>query len=161
MAGAMHPLGGLDHLATMLAIGLWAAQLGARLRWALPACFMLLMLAGAGAGLSGLAVGGVEQGIAASLLVLGLLIATAARLPAAACMLLAGTFAFFHGYAHGAEAPLQSAMGAYLAGMLLTTGCLHLAGLRLGSWLKQRGTTSMTRWIGGAAALLGVALLAS
>ncbi len=158
-AGALHPLAGLDHLATMLAIGLWAAQLGARLRWAVPASFMVLMLVGAG--LYGPAVGIGGQVIAASLLLLGVLMATAARLPVTDCLLLAGVFAFFHGYAHGAEAPAQSAAGGYLLGMLLTTGCLHLVGLGLGRWLEQRGAAALTRWIGGAAALLGVALLAT
>jgi urease accessory protein len=159
MAGALHPLGGLDHLATMIAIGLWAAQLGSRLRWAVPASFMLLMLVGACVGLYGPAVGAGGHFIAASLLLLGVLMATAARLPITDCLLLAGGFAFFHGYAHGAEAPSQSAAVSYLVGMLLTTACLHLVGLGLGRWLEERGATTLTRWIGAAAAVLGVALL--
>ncbi|MCK7580140.1 MAG: HupE/UreJ family protein [Chromatiales bacterium] len=54
---------------------------------------------------AGLALPAVEAGIAASLLVLGLLIATAVRLPVAVGALIAAVFAVFHGHAHGAEIP--------------------------------------------------------
>jgi urease accessory protein len=163
-AGVLHPLSGLDHLATMLAIGLWAAQLGTRLRRAVPASFMAVMLAGACVGLIGGSAGGFgmsDQIIAASLLLLGMLIAASARLPFSTCLLLAGGFAFFHGYAHGAEAPSQAAAAPYLAGMLITSATLHLVGLGLGRWLEQQGVATLTRWLGGAVAITGIALLAT
>ena len=160
-AGALHPLAGVDHLATLFAIGLWAAQLGGRMRLAVPAAFMLLMLAGAAAGLHGPVVDLAGQTMAASLLVLGVLMASAARLAAKDCLLLAALFAFFHGYAHGAEAPAQAGVAAYLAGMLLTTAAMHAAGVAVGAWLERRGGSALTRWTGGATALLGIALLAS
>lgn len=159
-AGALHPLLGMDHLATLFAVGLWASQGGRRLRCAVPATFMLLMLGGAALGLQGVAVSVAGQMIAASLLVLGVLMASAARLPARDCVLLAGLFALFHGYAHGAEAPVKTDAAAYLAGMLLTTAGLHAAGLGFGSWLQRRGAAALTRWVGGATALLGAVLLA-
>lgn len=37
VTGFIHPLTGWDHLMAMLAVGLWASQLGGRARWALPA----------------------------------------------------------------------------------------------------------------------------
>ena len=79
--GFAHPLGGLDHLLAMLAVGLYAARQAGAARLLLPAGFVLAMLAGAGLGALGLALPAVEAGIAASLLVLGLLVALAARLP--------------------------------------------------------------------------------
>lgn len=37
-AGLAHPLGGLDHLLAMVAVGFWAAHLGGNARWQLPWC---------------------------------------------------------------------------------------------------------------------------
>ena len=34
--GVLHPLLGADHVLAMLAVGLWAAQLGGRALWAVP-----------------------------------------------------------------------------------------------------------------------------
>ena len=40
MHGFEHPLGGLDHLLAMVAVGLWGAQSGGRALLALPAAFV-------------------------------------------------------------------------------------------------------------------------
>lgn len=142
--GFGHPIGGLDHLLAMVAVGLWAAQLGGRARWAVPAAFLGALAAGAALGAGGLAFGGVEQGIAASVLVLGLLVVTAARLPLAAGMAVAAVFAVFHGVAHGAEMPADASGAAYGLGFLAATALLHTAGLGLGvlatrapKWVRQ------------------------
>ena len=45
--GFLHPLGGLDHVLAMVAVGLYAAQLGGRSLWLLPSAFVGAMLAGA------------------------------------------------------------------------------------------------------------------
>jgi urease accessory protein len=157
--GVLHPLSGLDHLAAMLAVGAWAAQLGGRLRWALPASFVALMLAGAVLGLSGMYVGAAEQGIAASLCVLGLLLAFAVRLPAAVSVLLVSGFALFHGYAHGVAAPQAAALVAYMGGFILSTIALHVVGFVMGNALLRHHQPAALRWMGAAMAVGGVALL--
>ena len=119
--GFAHPLSGWDHLLAMIAVGLWAAQLGGRARWLVPSAFVGVMALGAALGHAGLMFPGVEQGIAASVLVLGLLIATAVRLPVAAGMALVGLFAGFHGIAHGAEMPATAGGLSYGAGFILAT----------------------------------------
>ena len=101
-AGFAHPFTGLDHLAAMLAVGVWSA-LAVRPVWVAPMAFVVMLAAGALAGFGGLAVPMVEPMIAASLLVIGLLVATRARLPLWAAAAAAGGFAFFHGAAHGLE----------------------------------------------------------
>lgn len=68
---------------------------------------------------SALALGGVslptvETGIASSVLVLGLLIVVAARLPLMASMMLVGVFALFHGHAHGQELPQAASALFYI-----------------------------------------------
>ncbi len=135
-SGITHPPGGADHLLAMLAVGLYAARQAGRQRWALPASFVLAMLAGAGLGALGIMLPAVEAGIAASVLVLGLLIAFAARLPVAAALPLVAGFALFHGHAHHAEMG-EGTLAAYAAGFALATAALHAAGYLVGRWLPQ------------------------
>jgi urease accessory protein len=75
-----HPFTGADHLAAMLAVGAWSA-LTVTPAWRAPAAFVALLVAGALAGFAGLWVPGVEPMIAASVLVLGLLVAVQKRCP--------------------------------------------------------------------------------
>jgi urease accessory protein len=145
-SGFGHPLGGLDHLLAMMAVGLWAAQLGGRARWALPAAFLTALAAGAALGANGGVFGGLEQGIAASVLVLGLLVVTAARLPLAAGIILSAVFALFHGVAHGAEMPVDASGAVYGLGFLGATALLHAAGLGLGVFAARA-----PKWVGQAA----------
>ena len=153
-AGMIHPFSGLDHLLAMIAVGAWAAQQGGRARWAVPLAFVAMMAAGGAWGSLGGWLPGVESGIAASVLVLGLLIAFSARLPLAAGMALAGAFALFHGYAHGVEMPSGSPL--YALGFVLSTALLHAAGLGAGLALKS----SLVRLGGAGLALAGMWMLA-
>ncbi|HTJ78769.1 MAG TPA: HupE/UreJ family protein [Rariglobus sp.] len=158
-SGFAHPLGGWDHLLAMIAVGLWAAQLGGRARWLVPAAFVSVMTLGAILGHGGMMIAGTEQGIAASVLVLGLLVATAARLPVALGMAVTGVFALFHGLAHGAEMPANAAGLQYGLGFVLATALLHAAGLGLGL-LTARKSAVIPQTAGAAIALVGVAMLA-
>ncbi len=157
-AGFAHPFSGADHLLAMIAVGLWAWQLGGRARWMLPAGFVFVMALGADAGRSHFIYPASEQMMAATVLVLGLLIATAAQLPLAAGVAVTGIFAFFHGAAHGTEMTGNHAF-ASAAGFLLATAVLHLAGLALGKW-SPRISVGATRLAGGAIAAAGIFLLA-
>lgn len=154
--GLVHPFTGADHLAAMLAVGFWSA-LAVRPAWVAPAAFVALLTAGAAAAVAGLAVPAVEPMIAASVLVLGLLVATRTGLPLVAAAALTGAFAFFHGAAHGMELAGDGAI-APLAGMVVATAALHAAGIALGGLVRNRRA-----WIaqasGGAVALLGASLL--
>ena len=151
-SGVSHPFSGLDHLLAMVAVGIWAAQGGGRRVWVMPIAFIGLMLAGGAAGLAGLPLSRVEYGIAASLLVLGLLIASASKLDVLFSAAIVGFIAIFHGHAHGAEIPLASGMLAYSAGFALATALLHCLGI-CGA-LLVRG--QLARLAGVAIALSGV-----
>ncbi len=157
--GALHPLSGLDHLLAMIAVGLWAAQLGGRARWLVPAAFVTVMALGAALAQSGVQLSGIEQAIAASVLILGILIATSAKLPTAASMALVGIFAAFHGFAHGAEIPATSQALSYGLGFILATALLHAAGVDLGTLAAQR-SGRITQAAGWAIAASGVVLFA-
>ncbi|GAA4336589.1 HupE/UreJ family protein [Variovorax defluvii] len=160
-AGFLHPLTGPDHLAAMVAVGLWSA-LTARRAWpdllAAPLGFALMLLVGALLGRAGVGWPAVEPMIAASLLVLGLLVFTQRRLPALAAGVLVGVFAVFHGVAHGQELADRSGAALTLAGMLAATVLLHAAGIALG-WALRHGDRWMPRLAGAAVAIFGVVLL--
>lgn len=131
-SGLLHPVTGLDHVIAMVAVGLWGAQLGGRLMWLLPVVFPVMMAVGAVPGIRGVALPGVEIGIALSGLFLGMAVLLAARPPAWVALSLVGIFAVFHGYAHGAELPDAGDPLAYGIGFVAATGLLHLCGIALG-----------------------------
>src|SRR5947207_2361009 len=89
-AGFGHPLSGLDHVAVMIAVGLWAAQKGGRAIWAWPAAFVAVMLAGGVLGVAHVAVPFVEPAILASVVTLGLMVASAIDLPVSAGVAVIG-----------------------------------------------------------------------
>src|SRR3954447_22713570 len=77
--GLLHPFSGLDHVLAMVAVGLWASQLGGRALWVLPLTFSVVMALGAAFGVSGVALPWIEIGIAGSVMVLGGAVALALR----------------------------------------------------------------------------------
>jgi len=103
--GFMHPLGVLDHVLAMVAVGLYATMIGGRALWSVPATFVGAMALGGALGASGIVAPFVEIGIAMSVIVLGLAVALRVSLPTIVVMALVGVFAIFHGHAHGAEMP--------------------------------------------------------
>jgi urease accessory protein len=129
MAGLTHPLVGLDHLLAMIAVGIWAGQLGGRAVWLIPLTFVSVMAAAATLASFGLLLPLMEPAIACSVLVLGLLIAGSVRLPTSAGALLVSLFAVFHGYAHGLELPQAGSPILYGAGFVLATALLHSLGV--------------------------------
>jgi urease accessory protein len=159
-SGLAHPFLGLDHVLAMVAVGLWAAQLGGRAVWAVPAVFVAVMLAGGALGMTGVALGPVELGIAASVVVLGALVTFGVRLPLAAAMALAGAFALFHGHAHGTELPEAASALGYACGFVIATALLHAAGIAAGLTLGRGGARPYLRLSGAAIAAAGVLIIA-
>ncbi len=136
--GFMHPVTGLDHVLAMLAVGLWGAQLGAPAMWLLPVTFPMVMAIGGLLGLLGVPLPGVEIGIAASAILLGLAVMTERRPPLIMAALVVGFFAIFHGHAHGTELPPGENGLLYSIGFVVATGCLHLVGIGIGTIHRWR-----------------------
>ena len=158
--GFLHPLGGVDHVLVMLAVGFWAAHLSGMARWGVPASFVAMMAAGGTAAMAGVTLPFVEAAIALSVAVLGGLIWARVRMPAAMGMALVGGFALFHGAAHGLAAP---AAAGYGFGFVAATAMLHAAGLGLGLAVSGKNTGLSARWAGaggGAMVAAGLALMA-
>ena len=148
MAGLTHPLVGLDHLLAMIAVGIWAGQLGGRAVWLIPLTFVSVMAAAATLASFGLLLPLMEPAIACSVLVLGLLIAGSVRLPTSLGALLVGLFAVCHGYAHGLELPQAASPILYGAGFVLATALLHGLGLGIGFALNSRQHKMLQRIAG-------------
>ena len=160
--GFMHPIGGLDHVLAMIAVGLLAANLGGRALWLVPVAFVAVMAAGGALGMAGVSVPFVESGIAVSIVVLGFAVALRVSLPTIAAMALVGVFAIFHGHAHGAEMPADASGASYAAGFLLATALLHAAGIALGLGIARIGEFAGRRAVqaaGGAMAVAGIVIL--
>ena len=159
VSGLAHPLFGPDHVVAMVAVGLWGAFLGAPAIILLPVVFPLVMAIGGVLGIIEVPIPAVETGIAASAIVLGLMVALAARPPLWIAIVLVGAFAIFHGYAHGKELPNGANAVAFSAGFVIATGALHLAGIAFGLLARWPAGRIAVRAAGGAIALTGVAYL--
>jgi urease accessory protein len=154
--GFAHPLTGFDHLLAMISVGLWGSVLGRPLIYALPIVFPSVMVLGAVLGMFAIPVPSIESGIALSVVVLGICIALSVRAPVWAAALIVGTFALFHGYAHGRELPSAADPLGYSAGFVLATGLLHVCGMCVGFVNERPGGAVVTRGIGGLIAAAGV-----
>lgn len=161
--GLMHPFTGLDHLLAMVAVGLWAVQLGGRARWALPAAFVGAMTLGSALGMGGAVLPLVEPMILASALVLGALVAFSVRLPLLASVAVVALGAVFHGHAHGAEIPAASSGWLTALGFVSSTAALHVAGIVGGLALQRLAKSRAVRAAGATiftvAVLLGAGLI--
>jgi urease accessory protein len=159
VTGLLHPVSGLDHVLAMVAVGLWGAQLGAPAIWILPVTFPLVMAVGGFLGLLGVPLPGVEVGIAASAVILGVLVASEARPPLVLAAVLVAFFAVFHGHAHGTELPAGESGLLYSLGFVVATGCLHAAGIALGLIHRWRSGRIVLRGAGAAVGVAGFVFL--
>jgi urease accessory protein len=157
--GIAHPLFGADHVAAMVAVGLWGAFLGTPAIVILPVVFPLVMAAGGVLAILGVPLPGVEFGIAVSAVLLGMMVALAARPPLWVAAAMVGVFAIFHGHAHGAELPPGADALAYSAGFVVATGGLHLAGIAFGVLARWPGGRIAVRAAGGLIAIAGLMFL--
>ena len=160
-AGFGHPLGGVDHVLAMVAVGILAAQLGGKSVWFVPASFIGMMIVGGLLGINGLAIPLVEIGIVGSVVVLGLVIAVGRHMRMGLAMALVGLLAVFHGHAHGTEMPVSASGIEYGIGFVIaTTGLIAMGvGLRVGGQkIADRIAPIAARATGGAIAATGAFL---
>src|SRR5437763_7306432 len=86
--GFAHPLGGLDHVLAMVAVGLYATMIGGRALWSVPATFVGVMALGGALGASGIVAPFVAIGISMSVIVLGPAVASRVSLHTSAVLAL-------------------------------------------------------------------------
>src|SRR5664280_906086 len=137
LAGFIHPFSGIDHLLAMTAVGLFAANLGGRALWAVPATFVAMMALGGVFGAAGVTP------------------------PVLAARALVGIFAIFHGHAHGTEMPVGGSGVVYGIGFMVATTLLHGFGITLGlaiRWFDDVPRRRAMQACGVAIALIGAGL---
>lgn len=159
LSGLEHPWSGLDHILAMIAVGLWGAQLGVPALWLLPITFPMMMSIGAFMGLIGVAVPGIEIGIALSAIVLGIMVLGELRPKLMVAAVLVGIFAIFHGHAHGTELPEGQSGLLYSMGFVIATGVLHGVGITIGVIHRWPLGKQILRGTGAIIALMGTVFL--
>ena len=160
--GFIHPITGIDHVLAMVAVGMFAANLGGRALWAVPLTFVGVMAVGGALGVAGVWIPLVEAGITVSVIVLGAAVALRWQWPIVAAMALVGLFAIFHGHAHGAEMPANASGAEYAAGFMIATALLHVVGIGISlglAKLSQRHSRRLLQASATAMAFVGVGIL--
>ena len=143
----------------MVAVGLWGAFLGAPAIWLLPIVFPLVMAFGGTLGIAGVPLPAVETGIAASAVVLGVMVALGVRPPLWIAGVIVAAFAIFHGHAHGTELPGFAHPAAYGAGFVAATALLHAGGVAIAFLVRRHAARLPLRIAGAAMAAVGGGLL--
>lgn len=156
--GFAHPFSGIDHLLVMTCVGLLAYRWGGKNIWLLPLGFVAVAGIGFMIGMHFPGIPGMEAGIAASLVAVGILTALEIRPRAYAGTLGVIAFAFFHGHVHGSAMPAAAAASLYASGFLSATLCLHAIGIGIG-WLVQNRPI-LLRLTGAGTALTGLWFIA-
>lgn len=159
LSGLLHPMMGLDHLLAMAAIGFWSIRQNTIMKNGAPLFVVVGMVLGAAIAWGGVSLPGVETGIAMSVLLAGVLIATLAKLPTAVGGTLVALFMVTHGYAHGAEMTEGASLMAYMAGFVIATLAITFVGRGLGM-LMLKVDNRITRALGGVVAVIGGVLAA-
>lgn len=161
--GFEHPIGGVDHVLAMAAVGVFAFVLGGRALILVPLSFVAMMVVGFALGIAQVEIPFVELGIALSSVVIGAASATGRSMPVALAAGLVGVFAVFHGHAHGSEMPSDTSGITYAAGFITATALLHLAGIAASMSVARligRHGKLAAQLAGGVFAFGGVGILA-
>lgn len=157
LSGLAHPVIGLDHLAFIVAMGVATGI--ASLNPVMPVVFIVASTLGVGLHVQGVALPAVELVVAASVLLIGALIAAGRALPTGGWLALFALAGLFHGYAFGESifGAERAPLAAYLAGLAIVQTVLA-TGIAL---IVRRGTADMMhpRLAGAAIAGIGITIL--
>ena len=165
VAGFLHPIFGYDHLLAMLSVGIVSAQLGGRAIWTVPSLFVTSMVVGGALGVMQVAFPLVEEGVALSVIILGLgIIFSRQQRNVPLTMLFVAFFGALHGHAHGVEMPNSASPIYYSFGFVVSTSLIHLLGVLVGYTLThqnrlQRGLTYLGAAVSGVGCFILVGLL--
>ena len=102
------------------------------------------------------------MGIAFSVLVFGLVIASSARVYISLIYVFVAIFAIFHGYANGLEITQLATSWSYVVWFMIGTVFLHIFGLYLGrSSEKNKLWTNLSTYAGAISAGIGLHIILS
>jgi urease accessory protein len=154
-----HPFTGIDHLLMMLCVGVLAGRIGGGMRWQLPLAFLGAMTAGWVLGANGFIIAGIDSGIAAGLIALGVMFIAKITPSRSIQIIIIAAFASLHGMAHGVELNGTTSLLIPLA-FLAATALLHGAGLLIAEMMPPRERQNAYRALGTLLAVVGGGLLA-
>jgi urease accessory protein len=162
LSGFAHPVIGPDHLLAIVAVGV--LSLGFARGGALAALFVVATIAGTGVHLVRVGIPAVEVLIAASVVVLGVLLVARRRAdgePIGAYAALAIGVGILHGYAYGESivGAETSPLAAYLLGFTLVQLAIVALVRRSARYLRGRLGSRALVASGGLVALAGAALV--
>jgi urease accessory protein len=167
ISGLAHPVIGIDHLAFVIAIGLLAA-LSTNLGMIIPTAFVVATAVGTGVHLQSINLPAPELIVAASVLLIGILLAQKPQVNLPLNLsLLAGISAIagiFHGYAYGESivGAETSALGAYLLGFCLIQLGISAIAFYLGKrTLTQANKSIWLRFVGFTVCGIGFTFLSN
>lgn len=152
-----HPFTGIDHLLMMLCVGVLAGRIGGAMRWQLPLTFLSAMTAGWALGANGCVIAGIDSGIAAGLIALGVMFIAKITPSNAMQTVVIAVFALLHGMAHGVELNGATSLSIPLA-FLAATALLHGTGLLIAALLPNEKQI-VHRILGALLTVIGGALL--
>lgn len=159
LSGLGHPIIGLDHFAAVVAVGCIASLHAAGAR--LVGGYVAMMMAGVAVHLAGASIPGAELWVAASVIALGLVLASRRDLGVLAALAVFAAVGLLHGYAlgesiYGAE---PTPLIAYLTGLTIIQSVIALAAMSLARLLTRRMAQAVPlRLIGAGIAGLGIAI---
>ena len=156
MEGIAHPFLGMDHLLAMLVVGVWGV-LRTQKAWLAPACFVIWLTIGTVLGQHGFVLPLLEPLVAASVMVLGIMLTHPFKLGVPAALVFIGGFAVSHGMAHGGE---LSAGASVIAGIIVGSAALHVAGMSI-AYLFLKDRPQLARRFGHVVAMVGGGLILS
>lgn len=160
MEGMSHPIVGLDHLLAMLCVGMISSRIGGKAIWQVPLCFVLIMALGCVIGFYGTTNSLIEPIISLSVIVFGVLFLVPRFLTLTATFVTVGLFALVHGVAHGIEMPIFVLPEIYIAGFMISTIAIHIAGVGIGELInKLPKAVRITQMTGGLLIISGTVLL--
>jgi urease accessory protein len=139
VAGLVHPLTGVDHLAAMTMVGLWSGLAFPRHRLRLPAIMLSALLAGFLYGIGGGVMAAPELLIQATLALIGLNLVLDIKMRSHAAAVLVAMTGLAHGFAHGIEVPPASDPRSFMAGFCLSSSALLAAGLGIATVARHWG----------------------
>jgi urease accessory protein len=158
LSGLAHPVIGLDHLAFIVAMGVAAGV--AALNLAIPGVFIVASALGVGLHVQGVALPAAELVVAASVLLIGAMVAAGRALPTGGWVALFALAGLFHGYAFGESifGAERAPLAAYLVGLVIVQTALAI-GIALIA-RRSAGDMIKPRLVGAAIAGIGIAILA-
>ncbi|GAA5509958.1 HupE/UreJ family protein [Novipirellula caenicola] len=160
--GLTHPLTGIDHLLTLIAVALIAVRFGGRAVAAVPAAFLTMGAVGASVAWLGITVPMVETMIVASVLIGGLTLLSPRTTPTFLVSGICG-LGLFHGYAHLTEMTGAQTVVSYATGLMATSIGLIVVSMLVARFFQRLGSTETfskaCRIIGGSLTAAAFALM--